>query len=258
MVSHRRSVETCLVVGVALSLGRLGTAYAQVEAPGDEQVRQRLDRVQAILDERAGRAQLWQYGWMGLGYAVTAGFATGSTLTSSKTDRLDFAFAAGGAFIDTTVHTLDSIRAHAAARLREQPATSPEEARIKLKFAESELAAVAEAESARQSLLKGHLLPNGVPVVTGLILWLGFGHLKGAAINTGCSSRYQRSARPNPARLHHCRLEAIPEQLGRPTLVEGGPSASLLVVPSGRSLRFLRVRFLLTARRAEDCADRSL
>jgi hypothetical protein len=168
-------------------MGRLETAYAQSEAPGDEQVWQRFDRVQAILDERAGRAQFWQYGWMGLGYAVTVGFATGSGLTSNKTNRLVFAFAAGGAFIDTTVHALDPIRVHAAARLREQPATTPVEARVKLKLAESELAAVAEAEAGRRSLLKAHVLPNGVPVVTGLILWLGFGHLKGAAVNTAAA-----------------------------------------------------------------------
>lgn len=177
----------CLGVVVALSFARSGTVYAQIQAVGDAEVQQRLERIQIILDERAGRAQFWQYGWMGLGYTVTAGFAGGSARTSNKTNRLDFAFAAGGAFIDTTVHMLDPIRVHAAGRLREQPATTPEEARSKLKLAESELAAVAEAEAERQSLLKAHVIPDGLPVVSGLVLWLAFSHLKGAAINTGAA-----------------------------------------------------------------------
>jgi hypothetical protein len=180
-------VGLCLAVVVAFAFARSGTAYAQTQALGDAEVQQRLERIQTILDERTGRAQFWQYGWMGLGYAVTAGFAGGSALTSNKTNRLDFAFAAGGAFIDTTAHMLDPIRVHAAERLREQPASTPGEARSKLKFAESELAAVAEAEAGRQSLLKAHVLPDGLPVVTGLILWLGFGHRKGAAINTAAA-----------------------------------------------------------------------
>ena len=175
------------MASVALSWVESSSAHAQGEAPGDVEIRERLDRVQAILDERAGRAQFWQYGWMGLGYAVTAGFAAGSAITNDKTNRLDFAFAAGGAFIDTTVHAVSPINVHAAARVRAQPAATPEEMRTKLKFAESELAAMAEAESARQSLLKGHILPDGLPVITGLVLWLGFGHLKGAAINTSAA-----------------------------------------------------------------------
>ena len=187
MVSRTLSVGIFLMAGVSLSFVEVAAVHAQGEAPGGEAVRQRLDRVQAILDERADRARFWQYGWMGLGYAVTAGFATGSAITGNKANRLDYAFAAGGALIDTTVHAVDPINAHAAARLRAQPVATPDERRLKLKFAESELAAVAKSEAARQSLLKAHVLPNGIPVITGLVLWLGFGHLKGAAVNTAAA-----------------------------------------------------------------------
>ena len=94
MVSRTLSVGIFLMAGVSLSFVEVAAVHAQGEAPGGEAVRQRLDRVQAILDERADRARFWQYGWMGLGYAVTAGFAAGSAITNDKTNRLDFAFAA--------------------------------------------------------------------------------------------------------------------------------------------------------------------
>ena len=147
----------------------------------------RIARVQAILDERAGRAQFWQYGWAGLGYAVTGGFVALSATTNDKVQRLDFAFAAGGALIDTTVHSVGSIHVHAAARLREQPEASPEQLRLKLAFAEAELKAAAEAEQSRRSLLEAQILPIGFSVATGLVLGLGFGHWRGALINTVAS-----------------------------------------------------------------------
>ncbi|HET8932571.1 MAG TPA: hypothetical protein VFN67_03985 [Polyangiales bacterium] len=150
-------------------------------------LRARVAQIQAILDERAGRAQLWQYGWAGLGYAVTGAFVAISATTKDKVQRLDFAFAAGGAFVDTTVHVLGSIQIYAAAGLREQPEASREELRLKLAFAEAKLRAVAEAEQDRQSLLKAQILPIGFSVATGLVLGLGFGHWRGAIVNTALS-----------------------------------------------------------------------
>jgi hypothetical protein len=179
-----RSKQFCLAFLLLLASGR---AHAQVSALDDAAVRARIARVQAILDERAGRAQLWQYGWAGLGYAVTGGFVAIAATTKDKDQRLDFAFAAGGALIDTSVHVLGSIQVHAAARLRDQPDGGPEPLRRKLAFAEAELAAVADAEKDRRSLLKAQLLPVGFSVLTGLVLGIGFGHWRGAAINTAAA-----------------------------------------------------------------------
>jgi hypothetical protein len=170
----------------------LACAGAQAQASQNTELdtaalRARIARVQAILDERAGRAQLWQYGWAGLGYAATGGFVALSATTKDKEQRLDFAFAAGGALVDTTVHVLGSIHVHAGARLREQPEGSPEQLRLKLAFAEAELKAVAEAERDRRSLLKAQILPIGFSVATGLVLGLGFGHWRGAIVNTAAS-----------------------------------------------------------------------
>lgn len=164
-----------------------GTAQAQpsssAELP-DATARARIERVQGILDERAGRAQFWQYGWLGLGYAVTGGFVALAATLNDKDQQLDFAFAAGGAFVDTTVHALGSINVHAAARVREQPDASPEQLRLKLAIAEAELAAAAAAESDRRSLLKAQILPVGFSLATGLVLGIGFGHVRGAVVNT--------------------------------------------------------------------------
>jgi hypothetical protein len=126
---------------------------------------------QAVLDERSTRAQVWQYGWAGVGYAMASGFALGAISTSDSEQRLDFAFAAGGIFVDTNVHMLSSIHPRAAARARVG------DARLELQTA-------AEAEAKRSSLVFGHLLPDGLATVSGLALWLGFGHLQGAVINT--------------------------------------------------------------------------
>jgi hypothetical protein len=100
---------------------------------------------------------------------------------------LDFAFAAVGTLIDTSIHVVDSIQAHAAARLREHPDARPEDLRLKLAFAEDSLAAAADAERHRRSLLSSQLLPIGFSVVTGLVLGIGFGHWQGAAINTAAA-----------------------------------------------------------------------
>lgn len=170
-----------------LVLVACGRAHAQPSASAefsDATARARIARVQGILDERAGRAQFWQYGWLGLGYAVTGGFVALAATRDDKAQRLDFAFAAGGAFIDTTVHALGSINVHAAARLREQPESSSEQLRLKLAMAEAELAATAEAEGDRRSLLKAQILPVGFSIATGLVLGLGFGHVRGAVVNT--------------------------------------------------------------------------
>jgi hypothetical protein len=165
-----------------------GRAQAQPNAGLDDvAVGARIARVQAILDERAGRAQLWQYGWAIAGYSVTAGFVAISATTADKDLRLDFAFAAGGALIDTTVHVLGSIEVHAAARLREQPSASPEELRLKLSFAEAQLTAAADAERDRRSLLKAQILPVGFSIATGLVLGIAFGHWRGAIVNTAAS-----------------------------------------------------------------------
>lgn len=173
---------------VVLGLASSARAQSSVTAePDPAALRARIARVQGILDERAGRAQFWQYGWAGLGYAVTGGFVALSATTKDKVQRLDFAFAAGGAFVDTTVHVLGSIRVHAAAALREQPDASPEQLRLKLAFAEVELKAVAEAERDRRSLFKAQILPIGFSVATGLVLGLGFGHWRGAIINTAAA-----------------------------------------------------------------------
>lgn len=176
-----------IVVLVILAGGR---AQAQSDAGAgldDAAVRARIARVQSILDERAGRAQLWQYGWGIAGYTVTAGFATISAVTRDKDQRLDFAFAAGGALVDTTVHVLGSIHVHAAAHLREQSEATPEQLRLKLAFAEAELTAAADAERDRRTLLKAQILPVGFSVATGLVLGLAFGHWRGAIVNTAAS-----------------------------------------------------------------------
>jgi hypothetical protein len=159
-------------------------AQAQASGgPGETTARARIARIQSILDERTGRAGLWQYGFMGLGYAVTGGFvALAATLDGEQ--RLDFAFAAGGAFVDTTVHVLGSINVHAAARLREQPDASPEQVRLKLALAEAELTATAEAERDRRSLFNAQILPVGFSLASGLVLGIGFGHIRGAVVNT--------------------------------------------------------------------------
>jgi len=151
--------------------------------PNEAIARARIARVQSLLDERTGRAGLWQYGFMGLGYAVTGAFvALSATLDGEQ--RLDFAFAAAGAFIDTTVHVIGSIEVSAAARLREHPDASPAQLRLKLALAEAQLAAVAEAERDRRSLLKAQILPVGFSLATGLVLGVGFGHIRGAIVNT--------------------------------------------------------------------------
>jgi|GEM_PF-6904126 len=172
-----------LVCG-ALLLVVCGRVQAQASSgPHEASARARIARVQGILDERTGRAGLWQYGFMGLGYAATGAFvALAATLDGEQ--RLDFAFAAGGAFVDTTVHVIGSINVHAAARLREQPDASPEQLRLKLALAEAELSAAAEAERERRSLLKAQILPVGFSLATGLVLGVGFGHIRGAVVNT--------------------------------------------------------------------------
>ena len=175
-------VRHACVVLVLMACGR-AQAQSSAELP-EATTRTRIARVQAILDARAGRAQFWQYGWLGLGYAVTGGFVALAASLSDSNQRLDFAFAAGGAFIDTTVHGLGSIHVHAANRLREQPDASPEQARLKLAMAEAELAAAAEAERDRRSLFKAQILPVGFAVATGLVLGVGFGHVRGAVVNT--------------------------------------------------------------------------
>src|SRR6185312_691377 len=146
--------------------------------------RARIAHIQATLDDRAWRAQFWQYGWTALGYSATGGFVALAATSRDKDQRLDFAFAAGGAFIDTTVHALGSINVRAAARLREQPDDSPEQLRFKLAIAEAQLAAAAEAESERRSLLEAQILPVGFSLATGLALGVGFGHIHGAVVNT--------------------------------------------------------------------------
>lgn len=176
--------QFCLSVILLLTCQR---AHAQAGELDLATIRSRIEHVQAILDERAGRAQLWQYGWTSLGYAVTGGFGAVAVATKDKDQRLDFAFAAGGAFIDTSVHLLGSIEVHAATRLREQPDVGPEQLRQKLAFAEAQLSAAANAERDRRSLLKAQILPVGFSVVTGLVLGIGFGHWRGAAINTAAA-----------------------------------------------------------------------
>jgi hypothetical protein len=177
-------VRACCVVAVALACSDVRAQSREISADPEAVVRERIARVQALLDESAGPVPLWQYGWTGLGYAVTGGFVAISAASQDKVQRLDFAFAAGGAFVDTTVHVLGSIHTHGAARLREQPDASPEQLRLKLAFAEGQLTAAAEAERDRRSLLKAQVLPVGFSVVTGLVLGLGFGHWRGAVINT--------------------------------------------------------------------------
>jgi hypothetical protein len=177
-----RAVCGTLLLLLLLSSGRV---QAQ-ESPDDATVSSRIAHVQAILDERTGRAGLWQYGFMGLGYAATGGFiALAATL--DKEQRLDFAFAAGGAFIDTTVHVLSSINVHAAARVRDQPDASPEQRRVKLAMAEAELVATADSERDRRSLLKAQILPVGFSLLTGLVLAIGFDHIRGAIVNTAAA-----------------------------------------------------------------------
>jgi len=169
-------------VSVALLLLTSGRLQAQAN-PSDDSIRARIAQVQGILDERTTRAGMWQYGFMGLGYAATGVFI-GLAATLDKEQRLDFAFAAGGALIDTTVHVLGSIEVHAASRLRKQPDASPEQLRLKLAMAEAELVAVAASERERRSLLKAQILPVGFSLVTGLVLGVGFGHVRGAVVNT--------------------------------------------------------------------------
>lgn len=175
-----------LAFGVSLAIA-CGRVHAQVSVSpelDDATLRARITTIQGILDERAGRAQLWQYGWVGLGYAAAGGFATLAATTSDDVQRLDFAFAAGGALVDTTVHALGSIEVHAAARVRERPEDSVEHLRLKLAFAQAQLEAAAEAERDRQTFLKAQVLPVGFAVATGLVLGAGFGHWRGAAVNT--------------------------------------------------------------------------
>ncbi len=178
---------TC-VLAVVLSAGSAAAEPRAAPALSDSETASRIERLQAVLDERSTRVQVWQYGWTGLGYAVTGGFVGIAAAQPSGTDRLDFAFAAGGALIDTTVHALGSINVHAAGRVRNQSARTPAEATFKLKLAEAELAEAAEAERDRRSLLKGHVLPIGLSAASGLVLWLGFGHLQGAVVNTVAAS----------------------------------------------------------------------
>ncbi|MFC1642756.1 hypothetical protein ACFL5O_08745 [Myxococcota bacterium] len=178
-------VSLGFLCAIVLHCGSVLAEPADAASLSDSDVNARIDRLQAVLDERASRVQIWQYGWGGLGYAVTGGFVgLAATQPNGADERLDFAFAAGGAFIDTTIHMLGSINVHAASRVRSQAASTPAEARLKLKFAEAQLAEAAEMERDRRSVLKGHLLPVGLTVVSGLVLGLGFGHVKGAVINT--------------------------------------------------------------------------
>jgi hypothetical protein len=163
-----------LLMAAALSAG---SVHARAEAPSDEASASAAEAsAQAVLDERATRAQVWQYGWGGFGYALAASFGTLAIATDDKDTRLDFAFAAGGIFVGTTMHMIDSIRPHAAAHAREKPGS-----------ARAELKAAAEAEEKRRSLVFGHLLPAGFATAAGLVLWLGFDHLGGAVVNTAAA-----------------------------------------------------------------------
>lgn len=175
------SMVMCSIVGLAHNV------RAEEAAVNDAVAIQRIANIQSILDERDGRAKLWQYGWTGIGYGIATGFGVLSATTNDSTQRLDLAFAAGGTVVDTTVHLLGSINVHAAGRLRLLPEATAEERHEKLIFAESELREAALAEQKRRSLVFGHLVPAGFATATGLVLWLGFGHLKGAAINTAAA-----------------------------------------------------------------------
>lgn len=129
---------------------------------------------QAALDERETRARVWQYGWGGTGYALAVGFGALAATTDDDDARLGFGFAAGGIFVDTTIHMLSSIHPNAASGGKGQGAVD----RLRL---------AAEAEEHRRSLVFGHLLPAGFATAAGVVLWLGFGNLEGAAFNTAAA-----------------------------------------------------------------------
>jgi hypothetical protein len=181
-------VSVCAVV-CAVALPLEGVSLAQTgAAPEDAQVRARLAAIQAALDARSGGAKAWQHGWTGLGVGVLGLFTTLSATAKPETDdRLDFAFAAGGTLLDTVAHVAGGIDARAADRLHEAPEATPEEARAKLALAESLLREAAQAEESRQSLVTGHLVPDGMAVAVNLVLALGWGHVKGPVVNAAAA-----------------------------------------------------------------------
>jgi hypothetical protein len=130
-------------------------------------------RAQRTLDEREASARLWQYGWGALGYGMAVSFGAVAATTNRDSARIAFGFAAGGIFIDTSVHMLASIEPNASVRAREQPGQVMNQLRL-----------AAEAEELRQSLVFGHLFPAGAATVGGLVLWLGFGNMAGAIAAT--------------------------------------------------------------------------
>lgn len=168
----------CRASGFVLALIVSSAADRALAEPGAERSSPAdgVGSARDILDERESRARVWQYGWGATGYGLALGFGALAATTDDDDARLSFGFAAGGIFIDTTMHMLSSIEANAASRARERP----DRAMAQLRLA-------AEAEEQRQSLVLGHLLPAGFATAAGLVLWLGFDNLEGAIFNTAAA-----------------------------------------------------------------------
>jgi hypothetical protein len=152
----------------------LGISSAAAAPPSDAEVSRRLAFIEARLSRGAGAANTWwdawYYGWT----ALTMGQFVWAIATPDPGTRIDMAVGAASSTLGVIPLGILPFPARTAPRdLARVPASTPEERRRKLVFAEHLLEAAAKDEELRRSWVN-HATSIGVSIGVGLVLGVGY------------------------------------------------------------------------------------
>jgi hypothetical protein len=171
------------LAGIALAL-MLGTSSsAAADAPSDAEVSQRIAFIESRLSRGAGAANLWWNSWYYGWTALSMGQFVWAIATPNKDTRTDMAVGAAASTLGVIPLGVLAFPARTAPRdLARVPASSPQERRRKLAFAEHLLEAAAKDEKLRRSWVN-HATSIGVSIGVGLVLGVGYGRPVPGLIN---------------------------------------------------------------------------
>lgn len=147
--------------------------YAQEESP-DSLVKERIQRIQQMLDKGKPAAKLWWNGWLyGYSAATVAQTAVALTNNNLKT-RQDMLLGAATTLVGAAGQLLmPMVPVSAPQKLELIPEDTSEERIIKLNKAEELFAACAKREKDGRSWMM-HAESGAVNLGSGLVTWLGF------------------------------------------------------------------------------------
>ena len=147
------------------------SAQAEIQ---DSIVKQRIQYVQAILNNTKRKADIWNYGWISAYSAGTAVQGVVYFTAEKEKTKQDMALGAATTLLAGLFQIIDPLEVGCKAKkLQSYPEFTPEERLQKLVYSEEMIKSISDREKAGKSW-KIHALNGAVNLGSGLITWLGF------------------------------------------------------------------------------------